>query len=541
MPRTRLPALSAASLFAAGLFAGGLYAGSAAAIPPIEGDEARVAGFPCDLGDFANFPPSTANPFSAPFLASPSWNSAPVPRNVALVLGGDVGNLEFDPPLMEVQLVDALDRDIPFVRTGHIVRPQGLLAPFTTYRLFTRSSPACEGCFPEQGFLFETGQLIDSTRPTLRSATLVQAFVVSEEEQFCGMGKLILAGRVDDLSDDVTRISVAINRPSGVAQRVVDLVTEEQATAHFQVPLELQVALHDSLFVAITPIDQAGNVGVARTMRVRVRDFNDARTTGFLSLDERQCDLPDGPRLALPDVIPTNAQLLLELPLEPVPLALTGDAGEFALIPTEHLPAAQLVESIEPLPAGALLDVITLPCPACSCPGCGVAIRGQVRVADGPDEAPPALPVVLDVVEDLDPPAAASDTCYADRTALVMTLAAGSDDTTPAAFLRYDVTVRQEGELAVTAGRALTATELADGSVVVRLDTAALGRLLPQPLEFVVGVTDLGGNRSQTTYSHDPEFVAAGGCSATATGHGAPVSLALLALLALVTTRRRRY
>lgn len=519
-------------------FAALLCALPAAAIPPLpDGDAERPGGaFPCDPGEFGGFPQGQDDVFSPVHLVSPSWGQNGVPLNPELVLGGFISDLEAQPPFMRVALLDPLDNEVPISRSGRFVRPLVELEPNTSYRLGTLPSEGCPDCFFGDETPFTTGFSRDELRPTLAAEPTAQVFVMPQEEQQCGMGQALVAGRITGLGFDVARVSVAVTPPGGVTVRAFDRVVSSSDEISFTAQLDSAVALGDRVRVAVTPVDLAGHAGPARAVRVRARSFDDARVTPFDELDARQCSLPDGASVALPDELPVNARLRVDFPVEPVPLALAGDAGVFPLLPEEHVGTAQVVAPIGDLPAGADLELVALPCPHCKCPGCNVVARGRVRTAAGPDTTPPSPPEVVAVREDLDPPRA-EDVCYPDRTALVVILAPGVDDATPPELLRYDVTLRLDGQLAIDAGRALPATLLPDGNVAVRLATTAYGRLLPKAFDLTVAASDLGGNRTLAEHRHDP--LALGGGCAAAGGAAPPLWLAGLLLLAGARRRRR--
>jgi hypothetical protein len=517
-------------------------AAPAAAVPPLpDGDAERPgAGFTCDFGTLNTLQPIQPDSFSQVHLASPAWGATDVPLNVELILGGFLGDLDIQPPFMEVALVDAQGADVPSERDGHVLRPLVGLQPFTEYNVVLRSTPDCPGCVFEQATPFTTGDHRDRERPMLSSGPEVQVFVMPVEEQFCGFGKAAVVGSFAGLPSDAARISVALTPPGGVAQRVLDhVVTSRVPEQHFLVRLEDDIGLGDELRVALTAVDMAGNASPARIVRVRARSIDDVRTVELDALDSRQCDLPDGSVLSLPEVIPTNAMLRVQHPLEAVPLGLASEDDVFPLLPVEHVGDVQRVEPLVPLPADTSLEVTPLECPHCACPGCNVVARGRVRTGGGPDETAPDPPVIIELREDLDPPRA-EERCYPDRTALVLVLEPGGDDTTAAAHLTYDVTMRLEDRLAVEVGRALPATPTPDGLVSVRLDTTKYGRMIGEPMELVVTAVDLGGNRADSRFEHAPDAVeAAGGCSAQGTPRSsAPAALALVLLPFAAIIRR---
>lgn len=507
----------------------------AAPLPPEDPPEPPVGSITCDAGHLFEFPfNEDGGNFGRLHMASPSSGATSVPRNVEIVLGGFLGELDIQPPFLLVKLRDNNGAEVPSTRSGALLRPVALLSPQASYRVSVElaNPDSCPGCGIEESFWFTTGDDVDTEPPRWSGAPLVQALVFSEQERQCGIGggldtTHMLLGRLSDLDDpDIARVSVAIKPGGAATTRVFDTVVEQSTRYFFRSGSE-PLGLGDDVIVAVTPVDAAGNAGAATSVRVRARPFSDIREERFEDLADRQCSLPANVAPALPERVPTNARFVVDMPVEPVPLALVHDGGAMPLHPVEHLPSGQVLEPAEELPAGATVNLVALPCFQCACIGCDVARSWAFRVADGPDKRAPEPPVVLELLEDLIP-APAEEECHPDRSALIVRLEAGVDDTTAAEHLRYDAVIRLSGQLAVEVGRSLPALVGDDGTVAIRVDTSAYGRLLSQPFELDVIATDLAGNDATTTFVHDE----GAGCSSTQARSGS-VPLTGLALAAL--------
>lgn len=525
-------------------FAAVVLALPARAVPISPDDEQSFVT--CDAGHLNVFPFSNGEDnFGPVHMALPRSGAIGVPRNVELILGGFLNDLDFVPPFLVVKLLDPDHAEVPSTRSGALLRPAVTLAPHTTYRVAVRLADptSCEGCDLEQDFPFTTGADPDHVPPAYAAEPFVQALVLSDADRQCGFGGAfgtthLLLGRMPELPPDVARLSIAVRPGNGTTTRATDLIVRG-ATQHFFRGGTEQVALDDEIIIAVTPIDLAGNAGAAVSVRVRARPFEALRDAPFEELDDRQCALPFGVRAALPDTVPTNARFLVEMPVEPVPMGLVLDGATIPLHPTEHLPGGQVLEPTSPLPSGRTLQLVSLPCAHCACVGCDVSTPTSFTVGDSADDEPPAAPVVLGFVEDLDP-APAEDLCHPDRTALIALLERGDDDKTPAAHLRYDAVLRVGDQLSVEAGRALPVVLREDGTAAVRLETAAYGRLLTEPFELELTARDLAGNRSSTSVIHDAGE-AGFGCASSRVPRGAlplPAAL-LLSFLGWISLRKR--
>lgn len=516
-----------------------LGAASAGAVPPLEGDEERPGGgsgfMGCELGHLPQEIFSFG--FSPLALASPSPFSTGAPRNAELVLSGFLGDLDFEPPFVELKLLDDDEREVPFERRAHVIRPLELLQPFHRYRLVLDGTDSCPGCGGFEEWSFTTGGRVDHVGPALTEVPRAQVLVPSEGDAGCGFvrsaSEHVVIAEVGPLPADVARLVVTARTPDGAPERVFDgLPPGPVLLAHGQGFL----GLHDRVIVAFTPIDAAGNPGTAVIVRVRARPLDDARSEPFHQLDERQCELPASPLVAMPEALPTNGRLVVDFPLEPVPLALRGEGALIPLQPASSGAGARVLVPTAPLPAGASLALEALPCEHCACPGCDLVAHAALTVGDGRDDTAPAPPAVLALREDLDPPAS-TGACHAERTALVVILEAGEDDQTPPEHLRYDADLRLDGRLPVEVGRLLPAAARGDGTYAVRLDSARYGRLLPEDFDLTLRAVDLAGNASEAEHRH--EAGKAGGCSSTGRAGGPALALLLL-LLGLIRPARAR-
>lgn len=547
-PRSRGDATAALTRAARGLSLVALLfcaEASLGAPPPPPEDPPEPPEFPvCDAGHLAAFPLDNG-PFFSPQMASPRPSSGNVPRNVEIVLAGFLGDLEGPQPFLAMRLRDAAGAEVPTTRSGRVVRPLAPLEPFALYAL--QLEPADPELCPECGVFdvwpFETGADFDTEAPRFGGEVVGHAFVLSEADRQCGFGFApssthLLLLRVAGM-DDVARVSVAVKAGHGAAAtRAFDRVVDTDTHFFFRGGSE-PLSLGEPVVVAVTVVDRAGNEGPTRVVRIRARAFDDLRRAPFEELALRQCVLPATVRPTRAEVVPTNARFVVEMPVEPVPMALVGADAVVPLQPVEQLPFGQVLERAAPLPSGASLTLTTRSCASCACEGCDHGAPVPVLVGDGPDQRPPEAPVVLELREDLAPPRG-EGACLPDSTALVAVLERGADDATAPAQLRYDVDVRLEGQLPVELGRWLPAVTLDDERTAVRVDTALYGRLFAEPFELEIRAVDLAGNRSPaTTVQHE---LAAAGCSSVDVdaSRRPPVALALLlAGVALFRARRR--
>jgi hypothetical protein len=508
--------------------------------PPPPEDEARAAPI-CEVESLPNAGAPMEPGFFSVHLASPRPGHVGVPTNVQLVLAGFIQDLDAEPPFLEIALIGPDETEVPLERAGALARPAGELLPHTDYRFEVRGVDGdCFDCFGESGSSFTTGAGPDHAAPALFEEPEVHAFVFSAEHQACGFTQRHgMVGRIGGLGTDVARISVSATIGNATATKTNDVLVHG-AEASFSSQGDAPLALGDHVHVAVTPIDLAGNTGDARVVRVSAQALlGEGVVPAFEDFELLQCTLHPEPAVDLPEALPTNGRIVARYGIEPIPLALRDGDDVIPLHPVDHLDHAQVLEPAQPLPANRTLDLVSLPCPHCTCPGCVVDVNAQVRTSAAADTTAPEAPRLLELREDLDPAPASGDSCHDDRTALVAILAAGVDDAAAAWELRYDAVLRLEGKLAVDVGRALPAVRLDDERVAVRLRTQPYGRLLSETFELELVAKDLADNASGASFPHDP-LGSAGGCAQAGGGSSGAPLWALLTGLGLAALRRRR-
>jgi hypothetical protein len=479
------------------------------------------------------------------FVLSPPTN-AQVPRNVEIRLGGDVASLDLEPPIFTVELRDLAGARQALVREGGRLTPARPLAPRETFliRIEATAAHPCPECVGQQELAITTTDEIDTTPPVLTGTPPVNVFVMPSPEEAAQCG--FFFGTTHQIVVDFggalptnTWIALAA-RKSGESPR--SLVEIFNTGAPFpvvgNVGTQVPVALGDTFYIAITPRDLAGNAGPSRTVRVRARSFTD-QSLPRESLAPLWCDMPTSPTVRAPARLPTNGQLVVEFPFEEIPLALApvgGAADErIPLIPLEDTALGHVYGTALPLPAGAEFDVVSLDCPRCICEGCARMEPQRITVGEGPDQAPPAAPVFVGLLEDASPTLSVEESCRPDRPAILVVLEPGEDDVTEPLALRYDATIRLDGGPPRTFATAAVPFARADGKVALRLESDGFGRVLSDPFELTLTAIDAAGHRSAgAALSHDPD-ARDGGCAGAGAG-----SWAALAALGVLRRRRRR-
>jgi hypothetical protein len=481
--------------------------------------------------------------FGQPFIVSPPGNIANVPRNVEIVLAGDMSGFDVDPPQFSLEVASTDGNRSPLVRDGSRFHP---LAPLPAGESFlvtlapTAAHP-CPDCVGTQQLGFTTGDEVDVTPPVLDAAPAVNVFVMPDPEQAAQCG--VFFGTTHNIVVDFGP-ALPTNAFISVQARIengppVALFDQFNSGTFFQatgtVGPNVPVALDDAFYLAFTPRDLAGNVGGVRVVRVRARSFAD-QATPSAQLSPKWCEMPEHATVAVPSTLPTNGQLEVSFPFEEVPLALRVPGGapssDIPLVPVEDTPFGHVYATAAPLPAGADLDVVGLACPHCICEGCEEVPPTRVHVADVEDVEAPAAPVIVELGEDADPEPAVEEQCRPDRAALVVMLEAGEDDVAAPLDLRYDATLRLDGGPPLVLARGARPAERANGGVVLRLETGGLARILGRDFELTLTAVDAAGHRSSEA-TRTGQAEAAGGCAAAPAPAGA-----LLAVLALLARRR---
>ncbi len=209
------------------------------------------------------------------------------------------------------------------------------------------------------------------------------------------------------------------------------------------------------------------------------------------------------------------------------------DGSLTPLVPVTDSDVATTLQPARALSPNTTYDVVFRACPNCVCEGCAVGQDGietgfKIAVGAGDDQQRPARPVVIGFDEDVQP-IVSNDACSADTPALIVHLKAGSDDQADAVELRYGAVVEINGN-SFALGDGHLASRVGD-TLVLRIPTLSLPRLLGVPFVLTLSVSDLAGNSNAATVEH----------STTATpGCGAAPAHSLWALALCLLARRRR-
>lgn len=482
--------------------------------------------------------------FGSIFVISPPQGAFAVPTNVEVRLGGDVNALDVEPAQMSVDIVDQLGARVPFERDGLVLSLLGPLPPRQTFlvRIEATDANPCPECFGVQEIAFSTGDDVDLTVPVLEGPPPVHVFVMPSDEEAARCG--LFFGQTHQIIIDFgpafplnTWISVAAKKEGGSVRTLFEQFNVGSGfPASGNVGTTVPTALGDAFFVAVTPRDLAGNIGAARTVRVRARSFVDMNRPRE-ELAPLWCDMPEGPTVTMAASLPTNGQIMIEFPFEAVPVALQHGDEQIPLVAISDLSSGHVYETAVPLPAGAALTVVPLPCPRCVCEGCGDFAPIPVLVGDSADTTPPAAPALRELREDAAPPLAVEDACHPDRPAIVAILDPGSDDQASPLELRYDANIRIDGGPQLVLGRSLLPLSRGDGSVAVRIETGGFGRLLGDTFELTLEAIDAAGNRTPTVINHGGDE---GNEGCAAAGANTASAIALLGLVTLARRRRAR-
>lgn len=500
---------------------------------------------PCDgLAEAAGAAPPDVEPgFGFLFVTSPPVGAL-APRNVEIRLGGDLSGLDVDPPTVSVEVRDLVGARVPMTRDGSVLRPTEPLPAGETFLVRIEATPAhpCPDCVGTQELAFSTTDEIDTTPPALVGPPAANVFVLPppEEAARCGFFFGTTHQIVVDLGASApaqTWIDVAA-RKEGEAP--IFLVEAFNNGAPFPITAnagaQLPVALGDAFYLSFAARDLAGNVGAPKIIRVLARSFVD-QTVPADALPPLWCEMPEAPSFTVPALLPTNGQVVVDFPFEEVPLALVP-AGEvpgadnvIPLIPLEETALGHVYGTVSGLPNDASLDIVGLPCPHCVCDRCDDFAPVRISTSEGPDNVPPAAPIVRELLEDTSPEVSAEEACRPDRPALVVVLEPGQDDVAAPLELRYDAVIRLEGGPPRVLATAAAPLRRADGGTVLRLETRDLGRVLGAPFELTLEAVDVAGNRAAVTTFHQPD----GGAGCASSGGTSWT----LALLALALARRR--
>jgi MYXO-CTERM domain-containing protein len=472
-----------------------------------------------------------AEPGFSVFLQLPVSGTTNVPLNTKLRIAGSLQDLEGETPFMRIYLETLDAAPVPFTRVGNQVIPDENLAPNTTYVFYSDfvEGPCGRDCFGN--FQFTTGTRVDNEPPVFDRVPNAHAFI----NDICDFGASHTFGvAMGFVPEDIAWLEVAVALGDRAPRKVFAGAVQNRAEPEFflsgdQTPL----ALNDAVRFALTPVDLAGHVGEPVIIRTRARSMQILNDAGTLNdVPPVQCALPNFPSPALASAAPRGGLVEVAFPFEATPLSVTDGEREVALIPVEDTPAGQRLLPAEDLAPGTW-ELVAQDCPFCACEGCALDVDGQLEVSELDDAAAPDEPRIVSLDEDLDP-AFAEGQCVADDTAIVVTLAAGADDGTAALDLRYHASLRLADALPVQVGR-LLAPEQDGDDVVLRLDTAAYGRLLTEDFELEIVAEDLSGNVSSVARIRHSAGAAAG-CS----GSGAPAPLFGFAILLGAFLRRRR-
>ncbi len=520
------------------------------------GSAGAVAQQPCTGGGFGGgfgggaAPPPGQFPGGQGFVSlQMPFAGTLIPRNVEIRLTGDLGMLDAEPPLYAVRLVRAATGEpVAVTRTGLRLRPTAPLAGDEAYTLFvtpTEANPNVQW-ETEQQYGYITSDVIDEEAPTAPVPSAVHVFVEPDPREleacgFFGLPTHIITVHLEGIDPtDLAWLELSSMFDEGSPTLLAQFQTSA-STVDFSVQGGTQpIALGDDVFVALSARDLAGNVGAASIVRVRARNFADAQQTSITDLDLLMCEMPRAPVVHVPaGDLPLNGRLYVEFPFERVPLALVADGVEpVALHSVYDGDEGDVLAPVVPLTPGTTYDVVPLPCDRCICEGCRVLPAvGRVTVGEDDDEDAPEAPVIVDLREDLTPPAP-EGACQADHAALVVLLEEGVDDRAGAEDLLYDVAASLDDGPSLQLAHALPAVRVDGDTIAIRVPIAAAGRVLGKRLTLDVTAIDAAGHQSSTTFLREPSGAAA--CAATDTSargvsYGAVVIVALGALV-----RRRR-
>jgi hypothetical protein len=490
-------------------------------------------------------PPGPIPGFGTVVLVAPPVDTGPIPRNVELLLAGELA--ELDQGLLRLRvLVDGVD--VAFTRDAHRVVVDGGLPPGRLLVTIT-STPQhpCPECVGPQSWAFDVLDLEYETPPS-PPTMLVHAFrpPPAEEQARCGnfFGQndiMLLAWETAEPMFARVFVRSAATAPQLLADGLV-LLPGVQA---LNVSVDLSVLPPDEpVVVVVATRDYAGNVGPPVTQRVRRRPLSDVDESvpTMFDLEPNTCELPSTTGLAVPSVVPRNAVLRVLFAMEEIPLGLRRVGAADDVVPL--VPDAAFVEDGRagrfltvplPVPAGTW-DVVDQPCDRCRCPTCALPLAARVEIADVIDTAAPAAPAVVGVIDD-PAPARSDGPCRPDRAGTFVVLRPGVDDVSPPLDLTYDAVLTDEAGLRRPVAQGVLPLRRADGDVVLRLPTAPFGRVVGAGRVLELVARDAAGNLSP---SASFALVDAGPSSpascAAGSRHG---DAALLTLLVLVVRRRR--
>jgi hypothetical protein len=323
-------------------------------------------------------------------------------------------------------------------------------------------------------------------------------------------------------------------------------VPAQRGAVQLSLSAEGRVAPGDDVVVALVARDLAGNSS-AHIRHVRARPFSNVADadTPIDELPGGQCVVDAAPRVRVPARVPANPSLRVSFPFEPVPLALIrdDDGSSVPLVPGDDLVDDGLVEGGAFAPARALSPgawrLVSLPCDRCVCRGCTAPVEASFVVDDVVDTTPPAPPVVSGFIDDPQPIPSSPD-CAAPHAGTLVALAPGVDDVSGPFDLTYDAVLRLGDDPPRVVGRGLLPLARADGSVVVRLPTSSLGRIIDAAFTLELTARDAAGNASSTTFHNAGRSLEVGCGQAASVSTTVMTSTTSLALLALLLRRRRR-
>ena len=509
-----------------------------------------VPGLPPNDGVVPTDAPTTEPPdqpsFGSVFVVTPPAGTGPVPRNVEILLGGTLN--ELDQGFWDLR-IDGRVGSIPFERDGARIVPEGGLLPPGTVKLSLTTTAAhpCNGCFSPTLIALEVTNIVDATPPTFTEFVLHDVVPPPLDLQtrcgsFAGTGDVFEVSLVSD-EDALVGFSArnALLAPRNVIQTGLVWGNYRASFATSLTPTQV-ISAGDDVVIVARARDLAGNLSPPLVTRLRARSMTtvpDATTT-ILDLPEQRCELDAVPEVRVPEHLPRNASLRVVFPFEEQPLALQRADELVPLVPgadvVEDARVGRLFAPARPVEPGPW-TLVNLPCTRCVCPDCTAPLSQAIVVDDVVDTSAPAAPVVRALLDDAEPPRA-EGRCAPDHAATLAVLAPGDDDIAGPFDLTYDVVVRLGDGPLRPLGQGLVPFRRADGDVVLRLPTASFGRIVDADLTLEITARDTAGNASTTTWSQGLAAVD-GGCAASGSDAGVGSATALLGL-ALRRRRRRR-
>jgi MYXO-CTERM domain-containing protein len=479
--------------------------------------------------------------FGSVMLVAPPPGAGPVPRNVEIVLGGNL--VELEQGFWDLW-IDGPSGRVAFGLDGARVVPDGGLLPAGVVQITLQPSATlpCQGCFPPAVLTLEVTDVVDLTPPVFTDVVIHELVPPSFEQQaacnaFIGTVDFLAVA----LTTDEDAFAAVAARHALVEPRIVLQFGHMRAGSRTallgnlaQTPV---VAEGDDVVVVAFARDLAGNASPPLVTRVRARSMSsvpDAGTT-IDELAELRCALDAVPAVSVPSRLPRNPSLRVVFPFEDVPIVLRRGDEVVAVVPgadvVEDARTGRLFSPVQPVAPG-VWELVSLPCERCVCPQCTLPLRVPLVIDDVVDVQVPSAPRVRTLLDDALPPRS-EGRCGPDRAALLAVLAPGEDDVSGAHDLVYDVSVRVGADPPRPMGIGLSPLRRADGDVVLRLPTAPFGRIVDRALTLDVTARDAAGNASTATWSQAEDDDGQSGCGTTGAGTA-------LALAGLALRRRRR-